>query len=292
MPVLHLPQSSRGCGTRVMNGLYAFFDVSTVESCHNLPLPLPPACPCCGEEIIQCRGLKMVNPKKLLPPVKVPCGNFMSCPVCVPKDTPAGLFWVGSEFYTPDSFAAEARIQGISKRIAKKPGHLKIGDWVYFVHPKAIRVGQSVFDEENVATKRVHNSETKPGIFIVAKLTAFHKIINEEKAKDEKFIQSLEDQGIIPVIEDLPVEQPKTFFRHIKITDDTPRDELEGISYRGSCAKCGDRYGYNEEGKNPKYCPECLVAMNERGKVKPKKEVAKPKKETTKKKRTKKEIKP
>jgi hypothetical protein len=208
----------------------------------------------------------MVNPVKLLPKVKTPCKNFASCPVCAPTSDPAGLFWVGSEFYTPNSFAAEALSMGISKRIAKKPGHLKIGDWVYFAHPKAIRVGQSVFDEENVATKVVHNSETIPGIFIVAKLTAFHKIIDEEKAKYSKFIQSLEDQGITPVIEDEPVKETENLktFRHILITDETPRDELKGVSYRGSCTRCGKKYGYNEKGKNPRYCPDCLNMVNER----------------------------
>ena len=262
MPVLHLPQTTRGCGTRVLNGLYLFFDMSAVESCHNLPVPLPPACPCCGEEIVQCRSLKMVNPLKLLPKVKTPCGH--PCPVCTPNGDPAGLMWVGAEYYTPSSFTAEALAMGISKRIAKKPGHLKIGDWVYFAHPKAIRSGQSVFDEENVDTKRVPNSETKPGIFVVAKLTALHKVIDAERAKDTKFIQSLEDQGITPVIEDLPLPAvEEKALRHVLI-DDEPRDELYGISYRSSCTRCDRGYGYNQKGKDPKYCPECLKIMNDR----------------------------
>lgn len=268
MTILHMPRQTRGCGNRVMGGLYLFFDLSTVEVCRNLPLPLPPACPCCGEEIIQCRGLKMVNPQKLLPKGKNPCSphSQSQCPVCYPSDKPAVLMWVGAEFYTPNQFSQEALTIGISKRIAKKPGSLKIGDWVYFAHPKAIRVGQSVFDEEGVDTKRVPHSETKPGIFVVARLSALHKIINEEKAKDEKFIQNLEDQGITPVIEEEPEkENPnlKTFL-HILITDTTPRDRLRGISYRGTCTRCDQRYGYSEKGKNPKYCPECLKIIENR----------------------------
>jgi hypothetical protein len=285
-----MAQQERGCGTRVKGALYAFFAMEFVETCPNLPLPLPEVCPVCGEGIHRSRSIRYVIPDKLLPKVKEKCKN-RRCPICEPSPDLAGLMWVGDQYYTAAQFIEEALSMGISKRIAVKPEKLKVGDLVYFVHPHAIRIGNAVFDESEAPRRGVKHSTTKPGIFLAAHLTAYHKIIDEKEATDEKFVQSLEDQGITPVIEELPTPisyQPEKYSlpKHILIKDDTPRDIRVGLPYRATCPACDRIYGYS--GKNPRYCPDCLASRNKRevdalaNKAQKKKKTTKSKKKTKK----------
>lgn len=197
MPVKYMARSSRGCGTRVLGGLYLFCQINDVAGCPNLPLPLPEICPCCGEGPKFSRGIKYITPDTFLPSVDSPCTP--PCPICFPPNH-GGLMWVGNMYYTPKQFIAEAMEIGISKRIAIKPKNLKPGDWIYFVHPAAIRVGNAVFDDED-APRRSKHSHTEPGIFLSARLTEIQKIITEDQANDPKFVKSLEDNGIVPVVE-------------------------------------------------------------------------------------------
>ena len=189
MAVLRMERvEDRGCGFRKKGGTYIFCDMQNMHPCPSLPVELPDRCPVCGEEIEQFRGIKVVNPQKLF--VKrqqniVKCvGN---CPVCYPPETGA-LMWVGKQYYSAGQFMNEALRMGISKRIAKVPKGLKPGDVLYLAHPDAFPPGQG-------------KVRGKPGIFTAACISAFHRIVDDEQAKDEKFIKELEDQGITPVVE-------------------------------------------------------------------------------------------
>jgi hypothetical protein len=179
--------------------------------------------------------------------------------------------WVGKMYYTTKQFVDEANKNGISKRINIKP-KLKAGDWVYFVHPAAIRVGTAVFDEEDAPRRSTH-SHTEPGVFLVARLTEIQKIISEDDAKDEAKVKQLEDQGIVPVVEYDETEEPETpvvvpeISTHISIYDDTPRDIRIQAPGRGTCIRCGQVFGFApRNAKNPRYCPDCLGVMEDREK--------------------------
>lgn len=192
MAVLRMAREERGCGFRKKGGTYLFCDVDNVVPCPSLPIELPDRCPTCGEELEQFRGIKVVNPQKyFVSPQKViaKC-NPMAVPPCIacyPPDHGA-LMWVGKKYYTKDLFMQESVRMGISKRLAKIPKGLKPGDPIYFMHPEA-------FPPKEGCVRGT------PGIFTAARISAFHRIIDEDQEKDEKFIKELEDQGITPVIE-------------------------------------------------------------------------------------------
>lgn len=261
MPVRFMARKERGCGTRKVGGIYLFFNFENTTHCPNLPLPIPDACPCCGEGITQTRGIKYVTPSKLLPVITKKC-EMPGCPVCNPPESKAGLMWVGNMFYSTKQFLDEAIAMGISKRVATAPSLLKTGDWVYFAHPAAIRVGSAVFDEAE-APRKAKNTHTEPGIFMVAKLTEIQKIIKKEDADNLELIQSLESAGITPVVEydekDIPMEM------HFALTDCTPMDIRIKLPSRATCTRCDTPYGYGPKGcKNPQYCPKCLTFIKER----------------------------
>ena len=261
MPVRFMAKKERGCGTRKVGGLYLFFNFENTTSCPNLPLPIPDACPCCGEGITQARGLKYVTPSKLLPVITKKC-ETPGCPVCNPPESKAGLLWVGNMFYSTKQFLDEAIAMGISKRVATVPISLKPGDWVYFAHPAAIRVGSAVFDEAE-APRKAKNTHTEPGIFLVAKLTEIQKIIKEEDAKDEQLIRSLELIGVTPVVEHDEKNIPMEI--HLAITEHTSKEDRGKLPSRATCTRCDTPYGYGPKGcKNPQYCPKCLTFIHER----------------------------
>lgn len=191
MPVLELQKFERGCGTRVVGGTYIFCDAQNVYPCPSLPLHLPEKCPVCGDEIERFRGIKVINPQRyfvagqMKPETEKKCG--LGCPACFPRIHGA-VMWVGRQFYTAVSFSAEAAFAGVSKRIPAKPKDLIAGEWLYLLHPDA-------FPPLGEAVRGI------PGCFMVARITAFHRIISENQRNDEYLINSLEKQGLTPVIE-------------------------------------------------------------------------------------------
>jgi hypothetical protein len=189
MTVLRMARTERGCGFRKKGGTYLYSDVDSLRPCPSLPIGLPDRCPVCGEELEQFRGIKVINPQKFFTTPQehiVKCAGGV-CLACYPPDHGA-MMWVGKKYYTKDLFMQEAVRMGISKRVAKVPKGLKPGDPIYFMHPEA-------FPPKEGCVRGT------PGIFTAARISAFHRIIDENQEKDEKFIKELEDQGITPVIE-------------------------------------------------------------------------------------------
>jgi hypothetical protein len=182
----------RCCGKRKVGGLYIYCG-GIGSICYRLPIPIPDACPCCGEQLRQLRSVRIINPKQLWgdcdkKATEHPCHTF-KCRACFPPEK-AGLMWVGKE-YTPEQFIEEALKYGVSKRIPAIPKQLKIGDSLFLVHNNAL----SEKDENGV--KR----DSRTGLFFVATITEFQKIVNEKQAEDGEYIQSIVDQGITPVLE-------------------------------------------------------------------------------------------
>lgn len=130
-------ETIRGCEFRKVGGLYLEGEYISVP-CDRLPLALE-ICPVCGGGIKVGRGFTKINPLRLWGNHQ-PCSDAIRpCHVCDPPDAPAFIMLVGEGYYkTPEDFAQEARLLGISKRIPFVPKDLIIGHTiVYLAHHKA-----------------------------------------------------------------------------------------------------------------------------------------------------------
>jgi len=154
MPEIRLAyERPRGCGYRKGGGIYLVGGLDPAP-CGKLPLQLH-ACPTCGGGVRFCRSWKWVDAGQLFAELRGPCrlpgpaapvDYDAPCRVCPAADPVklgrCGLMWVGEKFYpTPAHFAAEAVGVGVSKRIAKVPRDLRLGEtWVLLAHRVAIAV--------------------------------------------------------------------------------------------------------------------------------------------------------
>src|SRR5208282_5515545 len=150
----------RGCGYRKPNGMY-LISLGKAVRCDRLPVPLVP-CERCGFEPRQIRSYTWISGhflgdhrgasiildgKKTKPalcddaskdPARNGWVNRFEDPVCHSGKAPRLLMWVGKKFYTPESFTAEANVQGMSKRIPEIPDGLRLGvTWILVAHPEA-----------------------------------------------------------------------------------------------------------------------------------------------------------
>lgn len=143
-------EPERGCGFRVVGGLY-FISDGPGWVCTKMPFNLE-SCPTCGGGIHSSRGWAWIDPKNLTGGAVVPSGirscksQGWMCPgaedaaLCPFELHKAGLMWVGSGFYTPESFQSEAAQLGISKRVNSIPRDFELGQtWIFLAHPKAGR---------------------------------------------------------------------------------------------------------------------------------------------------------
>lgn len=191
--VMIMSQHTRGCGVRKVGGVYIYCAPGMAQNCNRLPMPLPLACPCCGEEIRFLRSVRMINPKKLWGKCEAtvdehPC-HKRNCYVCFPPEQ-AGLMWVGRE-YTPNQFIEESFAIGTSKRVPRIPKNLKVGDKLFLVHNDAL---------PEVDDKGIPNLE-RAGVFFATTVTDFHQIVSEKQAQDEEFIDGIVKRGLTPVLE-------------------------------------------------------------------------------------------
>ena len=210
----------RACGYRKVDGLYLVGD-GIFTPCDRLPLEIGP-CPCCGGVIKAGRGMAEINPHKYFGDHKH-CveTEYIRCMVCEPPDETAYIMMVGEQFYPKASdFYAEARRQGISKRIAHLPKKFKVGITpIYLAHPTALQTMIDPkeqpeaevlpgFEPETKKHKRNSNQprlldtvriEKKPAIFMAFIPQRLEKLIWERDA-DEKTLNTLKKQGITPVI--------------------------------------------------------------------------------------------
>jgi len=134
----------RGCGWRQPGGKYLVAG-SLSSPCGKLPLALD-VCPTCHQGIKPTRGWTWVGPGPLFEgracafPVHIP-HECSPCPLDKPESLgKAGLLWIGGKFYpAPGDFWREAKLQGVSRRIAAIPKDFQVGvTWVLLAHRKAI----------------------------------------------------------------------------------------------------------------------------------------------------------
>lgn len=172
----------RGCGFRDKNGYYLVGN-GMILKCKRLPMEIP-ICPCCGETIRFLRSIRQIDAQKIFGACnhnakEHPCHND-SCFVCYPPKK-AWLMWVGSKYYSPESFIAEAERYGVSKKIYHIPVDLRIGDIVYLAHK--------------------NGCGDEPGIIYAFSISEVQKIIDENEARNSDYINELINNGITPVLE-------------------------------------------------------------------------------------------
>ena len=176
-------EAKRGCGYRKVGGLYVV-GPSQGRDCCKLPIPLH-VCPVCAQGIKQTRGWSWIDPR---PWLKEGCTLHRFCPADLDNGQlgeRVGLLWIGRAFYpTPETFLHEAKLHGVSRRIAALPRGFKLGEhWVFLAHPEAIWI------EEHKG----------PAIFSIFKPTAFEKIVTQTQANDTELMDGLTARGITPV---------------------------------------------------------------------------------------------
>lgn len=179
----------RGCGYRKPGGLYLVAG-SASRTCCKLPFPLT-VCPCCGAGIKPARGFTWISTDIFSSPCIMPT---MGCILSQPGKK-IGLLWVGEKYYpTPESFARESIMQGVSKRIAQIPRDLVVGEtWIALAHRAAIT---------DFINERTHDIKKIPGIFSVFIPKAIEYIVTGEETEEK--LLSLEKRGVtlIKVIKD------------------------------------------------------------------------------------------
>lgn len=198
-------EKERGCGYRVVGGIYLVGGGLTVP-CDRSPFNLK-ICPVCGSGIKFHRGFQWVDWFRYagIHPELLGCKCDESCPVCYPKEGEKyGLMWVGSRYYTPNSFILETKRMGANKRIGHVPKELKVGEtWVLLAHKKAGKrkmTGEELKEAKYQTTLTGKLMTECPAIFYAFKPTRIEIIITEKQSKNKKYMKSLERRGLTPVI--------------------------------------------------------------------------------------------
>lgn len=192
-------EQKRGCGHRVIGGLYIVGSGLAVP-CDRLPYNLE-ICPVCGSGIKFIRGIQMIEWYRYAGIHTEGCVCKQTCPVCNPQeDTKYALMWVGAKYYTPESFMAEARNQGVCKRIATVPRDIKIGGtWILLLHKKAgVRMEKDESIQQNMDD--ILKPVPCPAVFYAFKPTRFEQIITKKQARNKKFVERLRKRGITPIV--------------------------------------------------------------------------------------------
>jgi hypothetical protein len=182
-------EPKRGCGYRKAGGTY-LVGKSGGLACCRMPILLH-VCPTCNHGIKQSRGWTWIDPRPFLvnaPECVLQRGGIPFCPAATGFDfgKKVGLIWIGEQFYpTPEHFMAEAKMLGISRRVAALPRGVVIGEsWVWLAHKKAVlRDGQHL-----------------PGVFYLWKPEGIERIVTATQAKDEGEMKLLTDRGITPFV--------------------------------------------------------------------------------------------
>ncbi len=130
-------EPKRACGYRRIGGIYLEGEKGTGMACGRLPVPIHP-CPSCFQVVRFSRSLQRVRPSFILH-AGAECADpdcSQLCPfVSVRAHGEAGLLWAGSRYYSPETFTAEARVLGVSRRLPYRPRFVNPGKtWILVAH--------------------------------------------------------------------------------------------------------------------------------------------------------------
>ena len=198
-------EKERGCGYRKVGGMYLMAGKVSAP-CDRLPFELT-VCECCGEGYKQSRGIRYVQPTKMLggthpryysSGIKTHgCNCLPLCPACNPNDVfgekgKAALMWIGAGHYpTPDDFIKEGAEQGISKRLSTVPKDFKIGETVvFFAHPKALLTYKEHGEQRAINFGQTNHNEAEylPGIICTCRPDKIEKLVLQSEYDDWYFI--------------------------------------------------------------------------------------------------------
>lgn len=197
-------ETERGCGYRKPGGLYIVSggEAVTVDC---LPIPLH-VCPTCNQGVKPTRSFQWIEPKVLLSEtLKCDRCHMYRCPIKEALQGTQGLMWIGSKFYTPQSFMQEAKQVGISKRIPAVPKDFKLGKhWIYLGHREAITTGKAA------ATFDL-NANT-PGIFTIFKPTAIEYVVRPDDQQLRPEALGAKAKRGITLVDVVPVEKQEALF--------------------------------------------------------------------------------
>jgi len=193
-------EGKRGCGYRVVGGLYLVGGVLNA-GCDRLPY-LIEYCPTCGAGIKFSRAFQWLDPMAMFgihdnESDMHGCKDAIRpCYMCDPDkfielSPKYGLLWVGESSYSPLSFLQEARVMGISKRIPFIPKELKLGKTVVLLaHNNAIP--QAHYESMEEAPQDF------PGIFCAFIPSATEMPVWESDMTEEN-VEHLTKRGITPI---------------------------------------------------------------------------------------------
>lgn len=250
-------EAKRGCGYRKEGGLYMMSGHAS-GSCGKLPFQLK-VCPCCGQGIKPARGFTWIDAQQLFSGVECNHGGCMTCPLADGhlEDHPRmGLVWIGSRHYpTVQDFLAEARAQGVSRRIPAIPKEFEIGEtWVLFAHREGMRVtcpdcngngGPDPLEGETCETCKGNGRVDAPAIVGCFKPDRIEYVVAKKDTKRK--LKRLINRGV----------------KLVKLERDEDREEKNDELF--NCERCGKPTGgdyysapnCNETGVDVCLCQEC-----------------------------------
>lgn len=193
-------ENVRGCGYRKVGGMYLVSSDLWI-GCDRLPYHLE-SCPVCGAGIHFTRSMTEVDPLQLFGEhaPSLCFDKVRPCKMCDPTSEPAFIKTIGKKYYSTISYLEEARMMGLSLRIAQIPRHLKLGETVvYLAHPEAVYTEATPEEQE----KTGKFASPRLGIFAAFMPTAIEMPVWESQLKGKgsrKFKDALKKRGITPVV--------------------------------------------------------------------------------------------
>ena len=172
-----MSEKERGCGYRMIGGLYLAGDKGQLVSCDSLPLELI-KCGCCDYQPKLNRGFRWLTEKyvcwasaKTHEKRDRDCSCSPSCPICFRQTSgPIGLMFVGQTYYTPQNFVKEALELGVCKRISEIPNKLVLGEsWIFLAHRKVPLLDNKLAYEEKGEGLLPKEPEYKEAVFYAFK---------------------------------------------------------------------------------------------------------------------------
>lgn len=193
-------EGKRGCGMRKPGSLYLRSDMP-LDTCWKLPLELH-TCPVCSEGIKFSRSYRWINPSLLFANAK--CRAEADCrKMCMLNDLhllgfdKALLIWIGDKHYSVESFTAEAKSMGISRKIKAVPRNFILGEsFVMLAHIKCFN--------NNIAGVEI----SKPGVFSLFKPERIEYVVRGDESDGELDGLELKGYTLVKITKKIENEEP------------------------------------------------------------------------------------
>lgn len=167
--------------------------------CGLLPIPLL-RCPCCGEGVKPSRSWTWVDGDRLVgtPVDHGSESHTRRCPFGRGIGDRVGLLWIGGAFYDrPETFMAEARRMGISRRVSALPRDYDPDNppWVLLAHREGMTCTECPPGDKECAT--CDGTRLIPAVFSLFKPERVEYVVHGHEEQDE--LDRLRKRGIEPV---------------------------------------------------------------------------------------------